>query len=392
MERRGPPLAAIRRLATQVELRSGSRQDVEEWTSRLTGLSAERIGEVRERLDGLGIEHLSAELCRRADIDAVAGACMLASAIDALVNRGVQESKLVGKLRGDRDIWPTVAELIAGRLLLPLFEPDLGLRMDSGPVSSGPNADFRLTSGDSNRGTSIEFKALGLSSVEAEFFREAAAVLQDVVPGSGVTTYHVPFGRGDLIPTFDPVEHGRIDAENRQRQRNLPRHIRDLRGAVVAADTPVGAYIGRVRHRVEAALRQLDPGDECWVAFWWSNAAPLLALRDVLSDLRLPDHVLGLMVVGAGVVVPDPRIHYFHARLPRPELSYGESELPVVSLENDPSAAPILEAFERSSGIRPALLIEPDAEAGGSAPLLFRDGSRRIFPFNLLVGPDPAPR
>jgi hypothetical protein len=349
---------------------TGSRQDAEEWTSRLTGLSVERIGVVHERLDRLGIEHLSTELCRRADIDAVAGACMLVSAIDALVERGVQESKLIGKLRGDRDIWPSVAELIAGRLLLPSFGSDLDLMMDSGVVPGGLNADFRLTSADSTQGISIEFKALGLSNDEEKFFREVAFMLPRLLPGAGVTTYHVPFGDADRLPTLDAVQLHAMDRENRRRQRNLPAHIRDLRGAVVAA-AAAREYIKRVRDRIEAALRQLDPRDDCWVAFWWSNGTRLLALRDALTDLRLPDHVLGLIVVGAAVVVPDPRIHYFHALLPRLELSDGESELPVISLEDDPAATPILDAFERSSGIRPTLLVEPRTEAGEFAPSAF---------------------
>lgn len=45
------------------------------------------------RLDALRIEHVSAELCRRADVDAVVAACMVTSAIDALIERGIDESK-----------------------------------------------------------------------------------------------------------------------------------------------------------------------------------------------------------------------------------------------------------------------------------------------------------
>src|SRR5664279_4474077 len=72
---------------------------IDDWTTRLTGLPTDRIAASRERLDAFGIPHLSEELTRRADIDAAAAACMLDSAIDALTERGVEESKLVAKLR-----------------------------------------------------------------------------------------------------------------------------------------------------------------------------------------------------------------------------------------------------------------------------------------------------
>jgi hypothetical protein len=96
--------------------------------------------------------------------------------------------------------------------------------------------------------------------------------------------------------------------------------------------------------------------------------------------------VLGIVVVGAAVFVPDPRIHYFAARLPRIELD-AEDELRVHSLEADATAVPVLRAFEESVGVRAVLLLEP----GGEAPILRRDGSRRIFPFNLLIGHDRPP-
>jgi hypothetical protein len=59
-----------------------------------------------------------------------------------------------------------------------------------------------------------------------------------------------------------------------------------------------------------------------------------------------------------------------------------------MTLEDDPTAAPTLSIFERSVGARPTLLVSPD---DGEVPILFRDGSRRIFPFNFMVGPDSPP-
>jgi hypothetical protein len=350
---------------------------VDEWVTRLTGLPAATIEAARERLDALGINHLSEELCRRPDVDAVAGACMLVSAFDVLVGRGVPETKLVAKLRHDPAVWPALAEIVAGRLVLPFFGEDLELKMDSGAIAFGPNADFRLSATGGGPGAAIEFKALGLSDLEASFFGNMATRLPDLVLGSGVTTYHLAFAESPPVNPPYGRKRKAIEGESRERRRRLPGHMRD---AVVVGYLTEDAYRARLRARVEEALRQLDGEDDAWVAMWWSNGASLLELRDILSEIRLPDHVLGLMVIGAAVIVPDARIHYFHSLLPRPDLD-DRDVLPVHSLEDDPTAASILAAFEPSVGLRPTLLLSPDG-----VPIVSRDGSRRIFPFNLLVG------
>ncbi len=361
---------------------------VDEWAGRLSGLSIETIAGARARLEALGIEHLSAELSRRPDVDAVVGACILVSSLDALIERGVPKTKLVAKLKNDPDVWPSVAEIVAGRLLLPFFEPDAEVEMDRGSRTGGPNADFWLAATGSTEGVRVEFKAVGLSTAETSFFRAAAEVLPHLVLGSGVVTYHLPFSASPRFPTPDKREREQQQVDNRRIQSRLPEHVRDLRGAVAAGYLTEDSFVARARVRVEAALRQLEgEEEEAWVALWWSNGASLLSLRDALAQIRLPNHVLGLMVVGAAVIVPDPRIHYFHACLPRPDLD-DEDRLPVFSLEADPTAAPILSIFERSVGARPTLLVSPD---DGEVPILFRDGSRRIFPFNFMVGPDSPP-
>ena len=67
----------------------------------------------------------------------------------------------------------------------------------------------------------------------------------------------------------------------------------------------------------------------------------------------------------------------------------SDAQAPVVSLEDNPLAEPIYDAFIGSTGVRPTLLLEPTGTRGARAPLLARDGSRGIFPFNLLIGADP---
>jgi hypothetical protein len=144
---------------------------VEEWAGRLAGVSAARIAADRERLKAIGIDHLDNEFCLRADIDAMVGACMLTSSLDALIERGVPKTKLVAKLRGDPDVWPNLAEIVAGRLLLPLFGPGAEIEMDHGRRPDGPNADFRLTARGSGQSERVEFKALGLSAAENVLLR-----------------------------------------------------------------------------------------------------------------------------------------------------------------------------------------------------------------------------
>lgn len=227
-------------------VRSGGKDVVDEWAGRLSGLSIETIAGARERLDALGIEHLSAELSRRPDVDAAVGACILGSSLDALVERGVPETKLVAKLRGDPDIWPSVAEIIGGRLLLPFFDAEAELEMDYGSRSGGPNADFRLTAGF-EEGTRIEFKAVGLSVAETSFFRGAAEALPRLVLGSGVVTYHLPFSGSPRFPTLDEEERELLEADNRRIQSHLPEHVRGLRGAVVAGYLTEDAFVERAR-------------------------------------------------------------------------------------------------------------------------------------------------
>ncbi len=362
---------------------------IDDWTFRLTGLPVDRIQVSRERIDALGIDHLSNELTRRADIDAVAGACMLDSALDALIGRGVSENKLVAKLRRDRDVWPTAVEMIAGRSALRFFESDLELELDSGSTVGGPNADFRLRAPRSNAGVSIEFKAIGLSEPEVAFFKRTVPLLQKLSPESGVSTNHIDFDSPHLPGAASRAERRSFAREDRKRQRKLPAHIRDLHGAVIAAHYTEQRYLERVRERIETALRQLNTHDDCWVALWWSNGAPVLSVRQVLSAVDLPNNVLGVMLIGAAVAVPDPEIHYYDILLPREELVAKETDPSVVSLEDSPLAEPIFEAFERSTGVRPTLLLNPFGIRGSHERLLFRDGSRPIFPFNLLIGSDP---
>jgi len=361
---------------------------VDDWTSRLTGLSLERIAEARGTIESWGIEHVSAEVCQRADIDASASACMLVSAVEELRERGAQESQLVAKLRRDRETWSALTEILAGRSVLRFFDPASEIELDWRPGRTGPNADFRIRE-PGQKAVSIEFKSIGLSDLETAFFQRTAPLLSQLCPDSGMATHHIAVENPHPIHIPSRAERRAFAQEDRRRRKRLPAAVRDLHGAVVAAHYTEQKYLERVRNVVQEALRQLHPGDDCWVAIWWSNGAPALSVQQVLSTIELPQHVLGVMVVGAGIAFPIPSIHYFDQRLPRDELLNGDKELPVVSLEDHPLAGRVFDAFEGSTGVRPMLLLDPYGIRGKREKLLFRDGSRQIFPFNLLIDRDP---
>ncbi len=83
---------------------------------KLTGLDPGRVSHARAAIRALGIAHLTRELLQPT-IDAAVGATLLADSVEVLTARGVPRLKLESKLRKDRDVWPTWAELRAARNL-----------------------------------------------------------------------------------------------------------------------------------------------------------------------------------------------------------------------------------------------------------------------------------
>lgn len=363
-----------------------TRGPVDSWTERLTGLNLQRISESREWIESLGSKRLSAELTRP-DIDAAAGSCMLLSAFEDLSTRGVQRTKLEAKLRNDAEVWPSVTELIAVSVIAKNAVPSTGIELDA-HEESGRRPDLRLRFSDGGPPLTTEFKAVGLSDREAELFSAAANFLPNMAPAFGVTTQHISADAHEKLnaPTRD--KRRAQELENRRNQKRIPAHIRGLNGAAVAAHYTEEAYLIRARDRVLDSLSQLPTSDECWVAVWWSNGAPVHSMQQLLETVDLPAHVRGIILVGAAVVVPDPEIHYFQIIIPRDEALHEDTPS-VVSKEEHPLADVIFRQLEQSTGVRPTLIVHPRGPRPKRQRLLFRDGSRRIFPFNLLISPDP---
>jgi hypothetical protein len=99
--------------------------------------------------------------------------------------------------------------------------------------------------------------------------------------------------------------------------RRYPSHAQGLSGATVVAQGAEGAYYRRMQERFEHALAHLPPDEKAYVAFHWSNGAPVAAFSDFLQMIELPSNVLGIALIGSAVAFPYPDIHnWASTRLP----------------------------------------------------------------------------
>jgi hypothetical protein len=105
-------------------------------------------------------------------------------------------------------------------------------------------------------------------------------------------------------------------------------------------------------------------------------------LSQAVDWTLVPEHVVGLIVVGSGVLFPVPMVHNYWHLIGR-EPSSDDAGRVVRSLIDDELATQVMSMFERSSGVRPLILRAEGQE------LLRRDGRRRILPYNLVMEPDP---
>ncbi len=173
-----------------------------EATKKLTGLDPERVREARERIQGLGIAHVTRVLVDAPSIDAAVAAVLLDDSVTRLIERGIERTKLLSKLRNDRDVWPTWAELRAAQQIASCLADGGELQLEP-DRAQGRHADFRvrreggaplgerIPTGDATE-ISVEFKALGLSEDEASFCQRARLTLDAMKPSAGFVTLHAP--------------------------------------------------------------------------------------------------------------------------------------------------------------------------------------------------------
>jgi hypothetical protein len=345
----------------------------------LTGLEPSRVAAAREVVSSWGLAHVSAELLA-GTVDAAVAATLLVEGAAHLVDRGVEARQIRRKLRLDRDVWGTFAEIRAADLLLRGMGGDVEVRLEH-ERSRGAHPDFRFFIPELQTAQSVEVKAIGLSDEEVRFCQRMAPSLAAVLPPIGLVHVHAAIGG---VPPEWPRGLRRDQARRAKKAAAKTQgYPKGLRGAVIVAHGSEDAYVRRAVGRVIQAIRQLPPYDECWVAIYWSNGAPLESVHRALRWPEIPAHVAGIALLGCGVAFPHPEIHCFSSWLHRDASEHDEVVVASANPGQDELASEVLKRFDRSSGVRATLLSIGDEIA------LLRDGGRRLLPFNLLLDPDP---
>ena len=348
------------------------------WTDQLFAIEPHRYKAASKRIASWDFKNLTRALLEPMTADSIVAAVLLVESVDALVAVGVPQSKLEAKLRNDADVWPTWAELRAASLFARFAPEGSSFGMET-EKASGRHADFTLI--DSGKRISIEFKALGLSDAEAEFCARVAPMLPLSVPDVGLVTFHSPYTSSGII--------GREDRRAAKRAavrlaKNLPPALRGAAAATIVGHNTERNYVRRLTHRLKEAIEQVPDGEDCWLAFHWSNGAPTQMVSEALAQMDVPANVRAVVLVGS-LGFPG-RIDNFMFVLPAPFAGGGKSEYH--SAVDPEQAKALAAAADRSGGIRPTLLMVP--VDGQMTALLHRDGTQRILPFNLILEADPG--
>jgi hypothetical protein len=346
------------------------------WAETLTGLSRGRVTDATSELGSWGIPHLSAELLRP-DVDAAVAATLLVEAIDLLEARGADRGLIHKKLLDDPGVWGSWAELRAAAIIL---KGDAGTRITLEPDrrKARPGPDFRFELADGTKQL-VEFKAVGLSDDEVAFCQRLFPRLRRLLPKEGLATFHAPLDVTDIVMTKEQRRFLQRDAA--AHMRSVPAYPRGLRGITATAQDSEPDYIRRLGRKLNKALGQLPEGEECWVAFHWTNGATQAQVAAAIDWSAVPERVAGIEMIGSAVAFPDREIHVFRLVLRRGAEAEGDPWLE--STRDEDYAQVVLGRVESSSAIRATLL------RVGQVDLVSRDGSRRILPFNLLTDADP---
>lgn len=353
------------------------------WVDRLTGIDSERAVRGIETLSRWQLQPLTARLGRPRNLDDVVRAVLLVEDVEALVARGVPHNKLMAKLRDIGQFEATWAELRCAAILARTADSDVTLQMEAGKAA-GAHADVRLLLPEGPPHTSIEIKSIGLSDSEVEFCRRMNPALDTIIPPLGIVTTHAPLDG-------KPPKWSSQDAEQ-ARQRGLkvaaayPQYFRGVSAAVIVARETERAYVRRAASRVEAAVRQLREDDECSVAVFWTNGAPVEEVVAAIDWSVIPANVKGLLFIGCVLAFPHRNIDCFQIGVDRSHA--GSPEREVHSEYDQTLASLVLERTEASAGVRATLL--RGEMAGKRRQLLRRDGSERIPPFNVLLDRDAS--
>jgi|SRR5665647_2814 len=350
------------------------------WLHRLSGYPEDAITGAINRIESWGIARLSEELGAESGADGHLAARMLCQALDWLSEVGVDESRMIAKLRRP-DIWPMWTEIRLAGLIVGLTGDVREVEVDV-PVGgeSGHNTDFRFRFAGELDLHRVEVKALGLSDKEREFCGTWTPVLRSIVPARGICIVHVDV---DTLPAgFNREKRRELcrDVERWAKHRHPP--CGPVSATVAAAHGTREQYLRRLTASINEHLGQLPDSDVGWMAFHWGNGAPFRLIAEALADVNLPEHVAGVILGGSAVIL-DGQMHDLLMVCPRE--SSGEMVFHSTVEGFDPG--PVFEGFETSVGVRPTILRVPGD--CGPRELLARDGSEPLWPFNLLLSPDP---
>lgn len=355
---------------------------VGEWVERLWGISRDRQEDAQARILSWQLPNVSRETSP--DLaDGAMAAVLLVESVEELVERGIDERKLLRKLRNDPDVWPTWAELRAASLIARSGPADMELQSELGRAA-GKHPDFTLAYSHGGS-AAIEFKAVGLSDQEVLFCQSMERHLEGLLPRRGIVTMHV----ADTSTTINMnrAERRRHQLEGERRAKYIHPVGRDMSAAVVVGRGTEETYTRRLTARFREALAQL-PQEDAWVAFHWSNGAPIRMVRRALARAGVPDHVGGVIILGS-VAIPGSFDHFVMI-FPAPFEDDAEDAPGDELWDSDRSiedAKGLFEAVDQSAGVRATLIRVP---AGGRrCDFLRRVGDRRILPFNVILAPDP---
>jgi hypothetical protein len=353
-------------------------QAIHHWVNRLFGISVERQADALETIGSWRVPHVTEQLAPTS-ADGVVGGVLLVESVRDLIARGIEENRLLAKLRRDPDLWPTWAEIRAAGMLARTASEDDELILEA-DRAAGRHADFVFAATAEEPRHSIEFKAIGLSDIEVDFCRRMAPQLPGLIPRRGIVTTHVL--ETDLDLNVARAERRYMHRQAERLERNLPSFLRGFAAAVAVGHGTEASYVRRLRNRFGEAIDQLPRDDACWIAFHWTNGAPVALVRQALASLAVPDHIVGILLVGS--VGTPGRLDNYLVWFLAPFDEEGETEWQSDDVE---LAKTIFERVNESAGVRPTHMRVP--WAGAMVDFLKRDGSRRIDPYNLVLSPDP---
>ena len=355
------------------------------WVSILTGIESKRVVDALQCVRGWKISHVTRLLVDTPSIDHAVASVLLVEGISKLTARSIPETKLLSKLRRDPDFWPAWVEIRAATLLARLIVPDGQIAVEAFDASV-THPDFVIT-GNGGSAQGVECKAIGLSDAEVDFCRRMNPALDALIPAKGLVTLHAYLDTVRVDTASLP--RAELDADAAATADDFPHFPEGLAGVVVVG------HRGEVNYRRRAWVRirdeicsQLQTSEGGWAALHWNNGTNVTGLTDDVDWDALPGHLEGIILFGDAVAFPQPELHSFCFILPRG--SGREGQMLFESSVDKEFAKRLFDRFDRSSGVRPMVLVDQATRVGGLAlQLLRRDFRNRIVPFNFLVDADP---